>query len=72
MQDTAESGNPLSRHVPWNKGKLTGAKPPLHPLHIWSIRSKLQSDSRVCDPAMFNLAVDRKLRGGRGATRTRC
>jgi hypothetical protein len=25
---------------PWNKGKFTGAKPPLRPKHVWSIRSK--------------------------------
>lgn len=27
---------------PWNKGKLTGVKPPLRPKHVWSIRTKLQ------------------------------
>jgi integrase len=48
---------------PWNKGKLTGAKPPLRPRHVWSIRSRLQSDGRVRDLAMFNLAIDSKLRG---------
>jgi hypothetical protein len=30
------------QHTPWNKGKLTGAKPPLRPKHVWSIRTKLQ------------------------------
>ncbi len=29
-------------HRPWNKGKLTGAKPSLRPKHVWSIRTKLQ------------------------------
>jgi integrase len=48
---------------PWNKGKLTGAKPPLRPKHIWSIRSKLQLEGRTRDLAMFNLAIDSKLRG---------
>jgi integrase len=48
---------------PWNKGKLTGAKPPLRPKHVWSIRTKLQIEGRVRDLAMFNLAIDRKLRG---------
>ncbi len=48
---------------PWNKGKLTGAKPPLRPRHVWSIRSKLQLEGRTRDLAMFNLAIDSKLRG---------
>jgi integrase len=51
------------KHVPWNKGKLTGAKPPLRPKHVWSIRTKLQIEGRVRDLAMFNLAIDSKLRG---------
>jgi integrase len=52
-----------SRPVPWNKGKLTGAKPPLRPKHVWSIRTKLQMEGRIRDLAMFNLAIDSKLRG---------
>jgi hypothetical protein len=48
---------------PWNKGKLTGAKPPLRPKHVWSIRTKLQLEGRTRDLAMFNLAIDSKLRG---------
>src|SRR3979490_2413665 len=48
---------------PWNKGKLTGAKPPLRPKHVWSIRTKLQVEGRLRDLAMFNLAIDSKLRG---------
>ena len=51
------------KRVPWNKGKLTGAKPPLRPKHVWSIRTKLQIDGRARDLAMFNLAIDSKLRG---------
>jgi hypothetical protein len=49
--------------VPWNKGKLAGAKPPLRPKHVRSIRTKLQIKGRVRDLAMFNLAIDSKLRG---------
>ena len=49
--------------VPWNKGKLTGAKPPLRPKHVWSVRTKLQIEGSVRDLAMFNLAIDSKLRG---------
>jgi hypothetical protein len=41
--------------VPWNKGKVTGAKPPLSPKHVWSIRTKLQIEGRARDLAMFNL-----------------
>lgn len=48
---------------PWNKGKITGAKPPLLPKHVWSIRSQLQLAGRPRDLALFNLAVDSKLRG---------
>jgi integrase len=45
------------------KGKLTGAKPPLRPKHVWSMRTKLQIEGRTRDLAMFNLAIDSKLRG---------
>jgi integrase len=51
------------KREPWNKGKLTGAKPPLRPKHVWSIRTKLQIEGRARDLAMFNLAIDSKLRG---------
>jgi hypothetical protein len=45
------------------QGKLTGAKPPLRPKHVWSIRTKLQIEDNTRDLAMFNLAIDSKLRG---------
>ncbi|AHB47877.1 integrase [Hyphomicrobium nitrativorans NL23] len=51
------------RNEPWNKGKLIGAKPPLRPSHVWSIRTKLQMADRKRDLALFNLAIDSKLRG---------
>jgi integrase len=51
------------RRKPWNKGKLIGQKPALRPKHVWSIRTKLQMDGRMRDLAMFNLAIDSKLRG---------
>jgi integrase len=50
------------RCPPWNKGKLIGAKPPLRPSHVWSIRTKLQMEGRKRDLALFNLAIDSKLR----------
>ena len=49
--------------TPWNKGKLIGAKPSLRPSHVWSIRTKLQIEGRKRDLALFNLAIDSKLRG---------
>jgi hypothetical protein len=51
------------KRTAWNKGKLIGAKPPLRPKHVWSIRTKLHIDGRTRDLAMFNLAIDSKLRG---------
>lgn len=48
---------------PWNKGKLVGQKPPLKPKDIWAIRIYLQNEHNVRDLAMFNLAIDSKLRG---------
>jgi hypothetical protein len=48
--------------VPCNKGKV-GAKPPLRPSHAWSIRTKLQIEGKKRDLALFNLAIDSKLRG---------
>ena len=47
----------------WNKGKLIGQKPPLKPKDIWAIRIHLQNKHAVRDLAMFNLAIDSKLRG---------
>ncbi|WP_225670533.1 tyrosine-type recombinase/integrase [Bradyrhizobium hereditatis] len=44
-------------------GKIIGPKPPLRPKHVWSIRTKLQVEGRVRDLALFNLAIDSKLRG---------
>jgi integrase len=62
MQDQVNA-TPKPKRVPWNKGRLTGAKPPLRPKHVWSIRTKLQIEGRARDLAMFNLAIDSKLRG---------
>jgi hypothetical protein len=42
MQDSENPAPVESKRTPWNKGKLTGAKPPLRPKHVWSIRTKLQ------------------------------
>lgn len=50
-------------HIPWNKGKLIGQRPPLKKQEIWSIRIRLQLAKKVRDLALFNLAIDSKLRG---------
>jgi integrase len=63
MQDQDNANPTIRKRVPWNKGKLAGAKPPLRPKHVWSIRTKLQIEGRARDLAMFNLAIDSKLRG---------
>jgi len=63
MQDLVNAIPTAAKRSPWNKGKLTGAKPPLRPKHVWSIRTKLQVEGRTRDLAMFNLAIDSKLRG---------
>ncbi len=53
----------VQHHEPWNKGKLIGQKPPLKQKDIWAIRIHLQLDKQVRELAMFNLAIDSKLRG---------
>ena len=63
MPDLEDPISQASRREPWNKGKPTGAKPPLRPKNVWSIRSNLQIEGRTRDLAMFNLAIDSKLRG---------
>jgi integrase len=54
---------PAIKRVPWNKGKLIGARPPLRPKHVWAIRTLLQMEKQTRDLALFNLAIDSKLRG---------
>jgi integrase len=64
MNDSnASAPNARPRRPAWNKGKLTGPKPPLQSGHVWSIRAKLQLEHRTRDLAMFNLAIASKLRG---------
>lgn len=52
-----------AKKAPWNKGRLIGQKPPLKLKDIWTIRINLQNSHAVRDLAMFNLAIDSKLRG---------
>jgi len=53
----------IQKREAWNKGKLVGQKPPLKPKDIWAIRIHLQNARAMRDLAMFNLAIDSKLRG---------
>jgi len=50
------------RMEPWNKGKLIGQKAPLKVSEVWAIRVRLQITHRIRELAMFNLAIDSKLR----------
>lgn len=52
-----------AKRTAWNKGKFIGQKPPRKPKDIWAIRIHLQNAHAVRDLAMFNLAIDSKLRG---------
>ena len=61
MQDSI-SDHTCRTTAPWNRGKLIGPKPPLKAKEIWSIRARLQVAQRVRDLALFNLALDSKLR----------
>ena len=61
-----ESNRPsVPRRDPWNKGRLIGQKRPLKPRDVWSIRVRLQLqvERRARNLALFNLAIDSKLRG---------
>jgi hypothetical protein len=51
------------RAIPWNKGKLLRQKLPLKLKEIWTIRIRLQLTHRARELALFNLAIDSKLRG---------
>jgi len=48
---------------PWNAGRKLGAKRALKPQQVWAIRFWLEREGRVRDRAMFDLAIDSKLRG---------
>lgn len=48
---------------PWNKSRIIGQKRPLQISHIWGIRIRLELEGKIRDLALFNMAVDSKLRG---------
>ena len=60
---TAGKPIPSRQRDPWNKGRMTGQKRALKPKDVWTIRVRLQLEGRKRDLAMFNLAIDSKLRG---------
>jgi integrase len=62
--DIAETPKEL-KHLPgtpWNRGRIVGAKLPLKPKHVWSLRFHLHREHRVRGLALFDLAIDSKLR----------
>jgi integrase len=66
METTMGYEKESSQHpkaVPWNRGRPTGQKRPLKPKDVWAIRTRLQLEHRRRDLALFNLAIDSKLRG---------
>src|ERR1700680_5070427 len=54
--------SPRRQHDPWNKGRLIGQKRPLKPRDVWTIRVRLQLEGRKRHLALFNLAIDSKVR----------
>jgi integrase len=57
-----QANQTASRPDPWNKGKLVRQKAPLKLKHIWAIRVRLELADRARELALFNLAIDSKLR----------
>ena len=49
--------------TPWNKGRLTGQKRSVKLKEVWAIRVRLQLERHRRDLALFDLAIDSKLRG---------
>jgi len=52
-----------TRRQVWNAGRTVGAKRALKPKQIWQIRFYLNQNRRLRDRALFDLAIDSKLRG---------
>jgi integrase len=63
MANETNVAESATSRAPWNKGKLTEQKPPLKLREIWAIRIRLQMAKRARDVALFNVAIDSKLRG---------
>jgi integrase len=58
-----QSVKPILAAIPWNRSRFRGQKPPLKPKQVWGIRAGLQICKRFRDLALFELALDSKLRG---------
>lgn len=54
---------PRPARVAWNKGRIIGQKRPLLLRHVWSIRVRLEMADNPRDLALFNMALNSKLRG---------
>lgn len=63
MQYPKEIANSIFHRIPWNKDRIIGPKSPLKLREIWAIRIRLQHARHTRDLALFNLAIDSKLRG---------
>ena len=63
MLESKNAGPLKAKKIPWNKSRFTGPKPPLKPKQVWSIRTRLHVARRTRDLALFDLAIDSKLRG---------
>lgn len=55
--------DPVGDRHAWNAGRKLGAKRALKPQQIWAIRFMLDREKRLRDLALFDLAIDSKLRG---------
>jgi len=63
MPNAPVNNSAINQPEPWNKHKLIGQKPPLKLKEIWAIRIRLQLANATKELALFNLAIDSKLRG---------
>src|SRR5580704_14270086 len=63
MRESEIAAAAALKRIPWNKDKLVGPRPPLQQKHVWAIRTRLQIERQVRELALFNLAIDSKLRG---------
>ena len=63
MEHAQNIASGISYRIPWNKDRIIRLKPPLKLKEIWAIRIRLQLARNIRNLALFNLAIDSKLRG---------
>lgn len=63
MSDSSNLPMVIPSNRAWNRGRIIGQKRPLQPKHVWAIRVRLEIANAVRDLALFNTAIDSKLRG---------